>query len=387
MTGNYFQFLEVTAQRGRTLTPSDDTAIGAHPVVVIADTLWRRLFGADPRVVGTTVTVSSVPMTIVGVLPPSFHGTIVGLDIEMFLPFSMQPQLSGGFNVIDNPRARALFALTKLRPSSSFERGRAEVAVLSRRVAEQRPSDLPLVDLTLMRIADWPLGLQTYTRPLVRIMSATSLLLLLAVCANVAALVLARCLDRRRRGIAARLALGASRVGIVRIVLLETVILAVPGALLGFAVSRLAELSLVSAVQDGALGVRFLFNSGGTATIVATIVLAAVSAMLSGVVPALRAAKLDLVTEIKEGATVGAAGGSWPRGGLVTLQVAAAMVLLAGMAVSIAASPRRGRGSRVRSIRTWRAVTIDTQPAGYSLAGNVVFQDRLFHALTMAPEV
>ena len=93
VTGNYFQQLGVRAQLGRTLLPSDEVAPGQHPVVVLSDTLWRRHFGSDPDIVGKTVRLNAYPMTVVGVAAPSFHGTIVSFDVEVFVPIMMTPQL------------------------------------------------------------------------------------------------------------------------------------------------------------------------------------------------------------------------------------------------------------------------------------------------------
>jgi hypothetical protein len=96
VTGNYFQVLGVRAERGRTLLPSDEIAPGRHPVIVLSDGLWRRDFAADPEIVGQTVEINGYPLTIVGVADPTFHGTTVVYDVEVFIPVMTAPQL--GFN-------------------------------------------------------------------------------------------------------------------------------------------------------------------------------------------------------------------------------------------------------------------------------------------------
>lgn len=93
--GNYFEVLGVGTQLGRTLLPSDEIASGRHPVVVIADALWRRAFGADPEVIGRTIQLNAYPMTVVGVAAPDFRGAIVGLATDVFVPVMMHPQLTG----------------------------------------------------------------------------------------------------------------------------------------------------------------------------------------------------------------------------------------------------------------------------------------------------
>jgi len=385
VSGSYFPFLGVKAQFGRTLQPSDDAPIGAHPVIAIADSLWRRRFGADPGIVGTRVIVDGLPMTIVGVLPPSFHGTIVGLDCEIFAPFSMQPRLSRGFNAIDTPGARALFALVRLRSDVSLDAARAELAVLDAALARDRSADVPPIRLTLIPIADWPLGMQTYARPLVSLMGGTAVLLLLTVCANVAALVLARCVERHGE-IAARLAVGANRTTIVRLVLLETLLLAVPGALGGLGLSRLAA-GLLLAGQDGVFNVRFYFNSGGSSVFVFAVALAAFSAVLCGLAPALRSSRVDLASALRDGGRLHPPGRGPFRGALVVAQITASLILVAGMAVaarSFLAARTANPGFDASRVT---AVTIDTQPAGYSRAASALFYDQLVHTLQNMPGV
>jgi hypothetical protein len=97
VTGNYFQVLGVRAARGRTLLPSDEIAPGRHQVVVVSDALWRRDFGADPDIVGKTVEINNVFLTVVGVADPTFHGTIVSYDVEAFIPIMTAPQLGFKF--------------------------------------------------------------------------------------------------------------------------------------------------------------------------------------------------------------------------------------------------------------------------------------------------
>ena len=97
VTGNYFQVLGVRAERGRTLLPSDEIAPGRHPVVVLSDGLWRRDFAADPEIVGKTIEINNYPLTVVGVADPTFHGTTVVYDVELYIPVMMAPQLGFTF--------------------------------------------------------------------------------------------------------------------------------------------------------------------------------------------------------------------------------------------------------------------------------------------------
>ena len=119
VTGNYFRVLGVRAEQGRTLLPSDETAPGRNPVVVLSDGLWRRDFGADPGIVGRTIEINDVPLTVVGVADPAFHGTTVVFDVEAFVPVTMAPLL--GFTFGSRRRRRRGFSPTTA-PTSSFRR-------------------------------------------------------------------------------------------------------------------------------------------------------------------------------------------------------------------------------------------------------------------------
>jgi hypothetical protein len=128
VTGNYFQILGVRAERGRMLLPSDEIAPGGHPVVVLSDGLWRRDFAADPAIVGRTVEINNYPLTVVGVADPTFHGTTVVYDVEVFIPIMMAPQLGFKFgsqqttpSAILADRRAALFDLQGyLRPGMTL---------------------------------------------------------------------------------------------------------------------------------------------------------------------------------------------------------------------------------------------------------------------------
>ena len=130
VTGNYFQVLGVRAERGRTLLPSDEIAPGRHPVVVLSDGLWRRDFAADPDIVGKTIEINSYPLTVVGVADPTFHGTTVVYDVELYIPVMMAPQLGFTFGsqqttpsaILSDRRASLFVPQGYLRPGHDARR-------------------------------------------------------------------------------------------------------------------------------------------------------------------------------------------------------------------------------------------------------------------------
>ena len=137
------------AQIGRTLLPSDEIAPGGHPVVVISDGLWRRDFGADPNLVGQTVAINNVPLTVVGVTDASFHGTVVSWDVEVFLPVMMAPQLGFTFGsrqttpsgMLADRRAAILYPQGFLRPGVTHAAAAAQGDAQWAMRALERPAD------------------------------------------------------------------------------------------------------------------------------------------------------------------------------------------------------------------------------------------------------
>jgi predicted permease len=375
VTGNYFQVLGVGAQVGRTLLPSDDAIPRAHPVVVLSDFAWRRDFGGDPGIVGTTLQVSNVPMTIIGVAAADFHGTTVGIEMELFVPVMMQPALSNGWDALANPDAELLFAIGRPRSGVTLEQARAAAAVAGKQLAAERIADRLADRATVLPIQESPAGTQTYAQPVVRLLGATSVLLLIVVCANVAGLVLVRGISRRGE-IATRLAVGASRGRIARLLLIENLLLAVPGAAIGFQLRLLAEPYLTSAPADS-FGLTMHFNWNGGLMFGAAVVLACVSALLCGLLPALQATRVDLAASMKDSLSARGPSTSRLRNVLVAGQVAMALVLLVTMALVIRSLEAAREANPGFDPRNVASVLVDLRSAGYNDRTGPLFYERL----------
>jgi predicted permease len=245
VTGNYFSVLGVHASLGRLLLPSDDVSPGKHPVVVISDGLWRRTFAADPGIIGKTVQINAYPFTIVGVAERGFQGSVVGVGLDLFVPVMMQPQLRG-FDLLSTRTAPMLWGLGHVKSGSSISAAAVEADLLSARLDAQLPARDVEQRATVIPIWQSPFGAQTYMLPAILLLSVMGALLLLIVCANVSNLVLVRGVSRRGE-IAARLALGASRARILRLLFVESLVLALPGAAFGM----LAAQAISSLLRDG----------------------------------------------------------------------------------------------------------------------------------------
>ena len=362
VTGNYFDVLNVDAQAGRVLTASDAAVPGQHAVVVISDGLWHRAFGGDPGVVGTTIRINARPMTVVGVAAPDFRGTVVGVAIDAFVPITMQPQLVGR-NWLDQRHDRWVAAF--LRPSDGTSRGQMDARALeiSSQLAVEHPNDSLRHRAAIAPIWQWPYGAQSYMLPAVAVMGAMAALLLVVVCANIATLVLVRSIARRGET-AARLTLGATRIRLVRQLVIESFVLAVPGALMGFVLPRFAEPFLGAAAANVPFPLHFNVDPDGYVVSV-TILLAVLSAFLYGLGPAIRLSRVDLNSVLKDDLSPRGPSKSRLRTTLVVAQVSVAVILLIGTALAIRtleAAQRADAGFEPRQV-TW--ATFDARAGGH----------------------
>src|SRR5262249_15833137 len=394
-TGNYFQVLGVGAGRGRTLLPSDEIAPGRHPVIVISDGLWRHDFGADPAIVGKTIEINNDFLTVVGVADRSFHGTTVVYDVEAYIPVMTAPQLGFRFGsqattpsgVLADRRAAVFAPQGYLRPGTSLAAARAQTDALWATLARDRRVNEIAERLKVVPFWKTPNGAPSVLLPTLGVLIAMGLLVLLIACANIAGLVLVRAVSRRGE-IAVRLALGATRARIVRLLVIENLVLAAPGALLGVLLARNGIPVLVGYAQGLAAPERVFFNIGVDSLVIGFAVLVACgSALACGFVPAMQSSRVDLVTVINTDASPRGATRGRFRTGLVVAQVAVSLLLLvgAGLATRSADAARRAYPGFDASQVT--AGSIDVRQNAYDEARGRMFYRRLLDGARAAPAV
>jgi putative ABC transport system permease protein len=335
VSGRLFDVLGVTGFRGRMLSPPDDGAPSASrgadgPVAVISHRLWRQRFAGAQDVVGRQLTVQRIPFTIVGVMPPGFFGADVGRMTDVMLPFAAEPLIRGPESRLAAKSSWWLQIMVRLKPGQTLEQANAALRVLQAQITEGASRQLQ--PFTLVSAATGNSSLRRrFETPLLAMVVAVGLVLLVA-CANIASLMLARSLARRRE-FSVRLALGSSRWRIARLLLIESLIVAVTGAGVGLVFAKWSSALLVQQLStwqstvslDLALDWRVLAF---------TAALACLSALIAGVAPALALKAVDPGEALKNSGR-GIAGDARfsLRGTLVVGQIAVsfALVVAAGL--------------------------------------------------------
>ena len=335
VSGRFFDVLGVTAIRGRMLTPADDGAPSASrgadgPVAVISHRLWRQRFGGADDVVGRQLTVQRNPFTIVGVMQPGFFGADVGRMTDVMLPFATERLIRGSESRLAAKSSWWLQIMVRLKPGQSLEQANAALRVLQAQITEGASRQLQPFTLEVAATGNSTLR-RRFGTPLLAMVVAVGLVLLVA-CANIASLMLARTLARRRE-FSVRLALGSSRWRIARLLFIESLIVAVTGAIVGLVFASWSSKLLVQQLStwqstvslDLALDWRVLAF---------TAALACLSALIAGVAPALGLNGVDPGEALKNSGR-GIAGDARfsVRGTLVVAQIAVsfALVVAAGL--------------------------------------------------------
>jgi predicted permease len=343
VSGNYFDVLGVRAARGRTFSPDEDRTPGTQPVAIVSDGFWRRRLGGDPNLTGQTITLNHIPLTVIGVAPPSFNGMILEEPTDVWVPALMHPLLAQS-KFIENRKDGWLLLMGRVKEGVGLAQAEAGLDTLAQQIKEANTppgtitKGLPFSE---QRIKFEPGGRgisilrKRFSSPLKLLMAVVSLVLLIA-CANVAGLLLARGVARRKE-MAIRLVMGASGWRVARQLLTESLLLAVAGGAAGvllapwlvtLLVKTQTRLSIAQTLLGETVDLRALAGAA-LATLLAGIVF--------GVVPAWQSARADLAPALKEEG--GVSDQRERRFGfrslLVVAQLALAIVVLVGAGLCI----------------------------------------------------
>jgi predicted permease len=331
VSGNFFDLLRVQPELGRFFSTEEvDHGQNAHPLVVIDHSYWASHFHADPRVLGTTLRIGRFPYTIIGVAPPTFHGSMAGLSFQMWVPATMYGQLSAtGDQTLVDRKWRTFRVLDRLAPGVSLAQARAEVQSHAVDMAHDDADTNEGMSATLLPLWKAHYGIQDSLLGPLSILMAASGVLLLIVCANVANLLLARATTRQKE-FSVRMALGAPRSRLVRQLLTESLLIAVAGALVGL---------LIAIPLGGSLGYLLPHSSAPTlarapidgGVLLFMIAVSCAATLLAGIAPALHASRRKVDEPLKERGRAGASARSKRLlAFFVTAEMALAVVALVG---------------------------------------------------------
>ena len=333
VTGNYFPTLGIEAVVGRTLLPEDDVAPGAHPVVMLGHGHWLKAFGGDPGVVGREARIGGRPYTIIGVAPADYEGHFRGLAPAFFLPRMMLNEVSpSNYDQLEQRGDHGLFVKGRLRPGVTLAQVQTAADAVAERLRESAIEDWdPQASFLFVPTSDVILypPFDRFVRAGAWLLMIVVGLVLLMACVNLASFLLARAIDRRKE-VALRIALGATRGRLIGQLLTETLLLALLGGVAGIALGQGLLALLVGA--DLPLPIPLTLDLGLDPTVLGFSLLVSLAAgLLLGLAPALQTTNPDVSATIKdETAGVGRSGGLTLRNALVVLQVATSVVLLVG---------------------------------------------------------
>jgi predicted permease len=335
VSGNYFSVLGVNALLGRVLSPEDDKP-SAHPVAVMSYGQWQQQWKSDPQIVNHEVMINGTSFTIVGIAPPEFFGVRVRRSPDFWLPLSFQPQVELRKSYLADPQIYFLNFVGRLKPGLKIEEAQANgnlalqqfvTAELGSKLTDDLRKTISNMYVKVSPGARGISGLRYFYSEALKMLMVIVALVLLIACANVGNLLLSRAASRKAE-IALRLALGASRFRIVRQLLTESLLLAALGGVCGIFLAQWGVSILVTLVaKTSPIDVRpDAIMLGFTAVVALT------AGLIFGMIPALRASRMDLTSSLKE-KSVGTRRRGWRVGlapALVVSQVALSMVLLAG---------------------------------------------------------
>jgi predicted permease len=338
VSGNHFQVLGVGPALGRVLTVADDQAAGANPVAVASFGWFQRHFQGNPGAIGQTVRIQGHDYTLIGVAAPGFTGISPAQPADLWIPLSMEKEISPGWNGLADREFQSLYLVGRLKPGVTLAQANASTNVLFRQIIRAQflgdhasPGDLTDVEHARIDLNPMPGGLPglrlRFSAPLSILMAIVALVLLIA-CANIANMLLARGVARTRE-VAVRQALGATRGRIVTQLLTESLLLALSGAAIGIVLAWRGSRLLLALASHGPEAIP-LDLSPDYRVLGFTLIVTVGTALLFGIAPALRATRLELSPALKEGrGSSNAATRNTLARSLIVGQIALSILLLA----------------------------------------------------------
>ena len=383
VSGNYLSVLGARPARGRFFLPEEDRTTGTHAVAMVSDALWRRKLGGDPSLVGSRLILNGIPFTVVGIAPAGFGGTFFGFVYDVWIPTAMADPVLQRTD-LQQRRTVWLEAVGRLRPGVSLPTAQAALNTIARRLARQYPEDRRR-EILLTPVTGYDQELHGGVVAILAVLLALAGSVLVIACANVASMLLARAVGRRRE-IAIRLAMGMSRRGLVAQLLAEGLLLALPaggaGVLLagwGVELMRRFEPPVgIPLVLDFHLDLRVLAF---------TLAVALLSGLAFGLVPAAQALKPDLAGALADSSRIAGGRGSRLRNAFVAGQVAVSLLLLVTAGLFLRALQQAGAANPGFDPRRVEVLSLDPSVLGMDASRAAGFFQRLRDRIEGLPAV
>ena len=387
-SANYFDVLGVKPILGRGFLPAEDRTPGGAPVAVISYRLWQTHFAGNPEIVGQTIELNQHPYTIVGVTPAVFQGSQTGLRSEIWIPIMMSPQLSPQGDLLHDHHYFWLFVFARLKPGVMAQQAQEEMTLRLQQEVKNYPEEHRGHDaVTVYPLWRSPFGANQFLSKLLPMLMTIAGLVLLLACANVANLMLVRSVARRRE-IAVRMSLGASRWRLVRQLLVESLVLALAGGTVAFLMTFWTAGTFMKFLPTTdfpiALSVR-----ADRAVLLATMVISVLTGVIFGILPALRSSSEAPAGVLKE--DTGSASGGLRKArlasGLVVAQISLSLLLLvcAGLFIrSFRSAQNIDPGFNPHNVLI---ASYDLFTAGYSQERGAAFDRQLVAKLAAQPGI
>lgn len=388
VSANYFDAIGVRPTLGRGFEPGEDLGNNSHPVVVISYQLWRNRFKGDADIIGKMQRFNNVPHTIIGVAPEGFYGTFVGWAMQFWVPASMEETFESGGYKLEDRGARWIEAYVRLKPGVSRTQAQQEISAIAAHLETNYPATNRGCGIGLWPLWQTPFNNARTMLPTLEVMGVVVAFVLLIACANVGNLLLVRSFARRHE-LSIRLAIGASRVRLLKQLLTEGLMLSALGTAGGLLAAYWCRHALVlllptrsgiSMYLPGEIDGRVMSWSAGICVIVTLIV---------GLIPAFQTRNLDLAGPLKaeSSGVVGARGKAWMRSALVVFQVCLSFILLVGAALLLESLQKIRTASPGFTTTSVVTTGVSMVAAGYDVPQAKIFQDELIDRLSALPGV
>ncbi|HET9743009.1 MAG TPA: ABC transporter permease [Terriglobales bacterium] len=396
VSGNYFDVLGVNPAIGRLFQQSEDEVQERNPVVVLSYGYWQRRFGLDPRIVDSSILVNGHPFTVIGVAPPGFKSVTVGAAPDVFAPMMMKPEITPGWNDLDNRRSRWLNIIGRLKPGVTLQQAQVQLAPLWHSLREDELKQMPnatpkfrvgFLDKSHLDLLDSSKGFsplrEQIAAPLLIVMAMAGLVVLIA-CANVAGLLLVKAAGRVRE-MSVRYALGASRSRVVQQLVIEGIVLGVAGGALGLLLAPGATHLLLRKLWTDSTG-QVPFSAGIDARLLCfDLGISLLVGLLFSLAPAWQFWRPNLVDALKQQINTASGGQLNLRRATVAVQIAFSLMLLFGAGLFVR-TLRNLRNVNV-GFATDHLLTFAVAPglAGYPANQNTAVYKRILDTLTALP--